>query len=86
MKIKELIKRLNNFPEDLEVRIGLWGDSEEVGLVPLLEMPIDELAGLYSSSKDRTTAIILRCQREDDILNNGYNELNPLNEPSQTEC
>lgn len=78
MNVRELQNHLAGFDEDMEVLISLDGESVEVGETPLLQMPIRMVGGQYSSSSDRTTAVIIKCLREDDTLNNGARELGAL--------
>lgn len=86
MTVKQLQNHLASFNEDLEVLISLDGDSEEMGEVPLLQMPIRMIGGQYSSRTDRTTAIIIKCLREDDVLNNGARELGSIEKEADGQC
>ncbi|OPY28629.1 MAG: hypothetical protein A4E27_00311 [Methanobacterium sp. PtaU1.Bin242] len=72
MKIKSLIEALQKFPEDMEVCINLHGNSEEFGTIDLLQVPIANVVGMYSTTKDRTTKALINCHIEQDILNNGF--------------
>jgi hypothetical protein len=72
MKILALIRVLEKFPEDMDVSICLHGISKEFGTVDLARMPIASVVGMYSAIKDKTTMVLINCNLEQDVLNNGF--------------